>query len=127
MVKKVNEKIFNAVKAMTASGTSIEDIAEVAQIAPATVSRIRKALDLEDYLDTLARQSTKNYERAKAQRADNAPKEEPQEIVKEVRHSVTVQASHYMEEQQRKTNELLTAISAKLAFIVEELCGTPQK
>ena len=31
-----------------------------------------------------------------------------------------------MEEQQKRTNELLTLISAKLAFIVEELTGKEQ-
>lgn len=129
MAKKVNEKLFKAVKAMTASGSSIEDIAEVAKIAPATVSRIRKALDLEDYYDDMATVARRNYERRKARR------EQTTCVVQEVqveKHSINptvvrVEATHYMMEEMRKTNELLTLISNKLAFIVDELCGTARK
>ena len=45
-------------------------------------------------------------------------------IAKEIvehRQTIVVQASHYMLEEQKKTNELLTLISNKLSFIVDEL------
>ena len=40
---------------------------------------------------------------------------------------IRLEATHYMMEEMKRTNELLTCISAKLAFIVDELCGVPQK
>lgn len=125
MTKKVNETIFKAVKTMTAGGFSIENIAEIAQIAPATVSRIRKAVDLEDYYADMAQKARKTHEKKMAKRAYNMPQEPaaPQ-VVKEVHQSVTIQATHYMMQEMQKTNDLLALISRKLAFIVDELCGT---
>lgn len=38
-------------------------------------------------------------------------------------YTVTVQASHYMETELRTHTEILKSISAKLAYIVEELGG----
>lgn len=49
--------------------------------------------------------------------------EAPAEIVKEIRQTVTVQATHYMESELKKCVELLTGISAKLAFVIDDLCG----
>lgn len=126
MNKKVNETIFKAVKAMTAGGFSIDNIAEITQIAPATVSRIRKAVDLEDYHADIAQTARKNNEKKMAKRADNMPHEPAGTQVMNPT-VIRVEATHYMMEEMRKTNELLTTISAKLAFIVDELCGTAQK
>ena len=48
--------------------------------------------------------------------------EAKQETVKVVHEqSVTIQATHYMMEELRRTNELLTLISNKLAFVVDQL------
>jgi transposase-like protein len=47
----------------------------------------------------------------------------PAEIIKEIRQTVTVQATHYMESELKKCVELLTGIYAKLAFIIDDLCG----
>ena len=49
--------------------------------------------------------------------------ETPAEIIKEIRQTVTVQATHYMESELKKCVELLTGISAKLAFIIDDICG----
>lgn len=48
---------------------------------------------------------------------------EPAVQVIEHRQSVTIQATHYMHELLKEQNDLLKGISAKLAFIVDELCG----
>jgi hypothetical protein len=50
-----------------------------------------------------------------------------QEVIHKHEQSVTVIANHYMAEQLQKQTELLTLISNKLAFIVDELCGTTVK
>ena len=39
----------------------------------------------------------------------------------EHRQSVTIQATHYMMQEMKKTNELLELISRKLTFIVDQL------
>jgi hypothetical protein len=124
MTKKVNETIFKAVKAMTAGGFSIDNIAEIAQIAPATVSRIRKAVDLEDYYADMAQTARKNHAKKMAMCADNMPHELAAPQVVEHRQTVTLQPTWAMTQEMQKTNELLKLISNKLAFIVDELCGT---
>lgn len=102
---KVTEKVFNSVKKLTASGATIPECSEVFGLAHATISRIRAASDYETFF------TPKN--------PVPAPQKPPE--VKPV--SITVQATHYVESELRKTNELLTGISAKLAFIIDELCG----
>ena len=49
----------------------------------------------------------------------------PVQVV-EHRQTVTVQATWQMTQEMRKTNELLTLISNKLAAIVEDLYGTKE-
>ena len=45
---------------------------------------------------------------------------QPTQVI-EHRQTVTVQATHYMMQEMKKTNELLELISRKLAFIVDQL------
>ena len=47
------------------------------------------------------------------------PPAQPQVV--EHRQTVTIQATHYMMQEMKKTNELLELISRKLAFIVDQL------
>lgn len=115
MKQKIDERMFKAVKAMTASGSTIQDISEVAKISKTTISRIRKSLDFEDYQDEVARQARIIAERKK--------RKEPAKADPVCQHTVMVQVNQYVVEELRKQNELLTGISAKLAFIVDELCG----
>ena len=49
------------------------------------------------------------------------PAQLPQPQVVEHRQSVTIQATHYMMQEMKKTNELLELISRKLTFIVDQL------
>ena len=48
-----------------------------------------------------------------------APAQQPQVV--EHRQTVTIQATHYMMQEMKKTNELLELISRKMAFIVDQL------
>ena len=126
----VTEKVFKAAKILLESGASNKEVAEYLDISATTVSRIRNAETYEEYKNIL---NAWQRARAAAFREKNAKNEEkanyasPQAQVVEHRQSVTIQATHYMMTEMQKTNELLTAISAKLAFIVDELCGTARK
>ena len=145
---KLTESKFKAVKILLAGGASVAECAEYMQLGESVVYRIRMAESWEEYNQQNAariiaeKKRKADKEKAAKQAAAKEvadkvgavpakelvmPEEKTAEVIKEIRQTVTVQATHYMEEQQRKTNELLTLISAKLAFIVDELCGVPQK
>ena len=47
------------------------------------------------------------------------PAQQPQVV--EHRQTVTIQATHYMMQEMKRTNELLELISRKMAFIVDQL------
>ena len=148
MKTKLNEKTFRAVKLMTAGGANIAEIAECFAISSSTVSRIRTSESYEDYCSLRAAEyDQRKQERAEKNRkavpqlqqpvqpqtygasqtqqsqayAAPQPAQLPQPQVVEHRQSVTIQATHYMMQEMKKTNELLELISRKLTFIVDQL------
>ena len=119
MKTKVDEKKFNCVKILLESNTPWKEIMDYMEISNTTLGRIRQASTFEEYkqIQIAAAISYKQKEKKEE------PKEQPKEVVQVVEHrqSVQIQATHYMQEQMREMNEYLKLISAKLAFIVEEL------
>ena len=103
-----------------------------------TIGRIKAAETYQEYLNQMAAEQraykAKKKLAAVAAAAEVAKKigavpasdlpaaQEPTQIV-EHRQSVTVQATHYMEQQLKQMNETLKLISNKLAFVVMELTG----
>ena len=126
---KVTQSIFNAVKTLIKGGASNKECAEYMQLSLTAVSMIRNSENLDEYRANMiyisdnARQKRKKATEAKPEEKPEPPKDDVPHVV-EHRQNVTIQATHYMEQELRKTNELLTSISNKLAFIVEELTGT---
>lgn len=136
---KVTENKFRAVKILLESGETYSKISETMGISQCVIGLIRSSDSLEEYrhkvyLKTPAyRKRIEEQERKEKEKAvsvpaktiaDNvaaAPAELPAPQVVEHRQTITVQASHFMLEEQKRTNELLTLISNKLAFIVDEL------
>lgn len=131
----MTEQKFRAIKILLNGGASIEEAATYMQVSVSTVRRCRENESWEEYLNS-------NYVRTNAYRAiaakeaekaaqQSAPvnlsaQAEPQ-TVEHIHHheqSVTVIANHYMAEQLQSQTKLLTLISNKLAFIVDELTGT---
>ena len=101
----------------------MDEICEYLKISATTVQRIRKAESLEEY-------KSMTYVAVRAARAGEKKEPEPepapqvQEVIHKHEQSVTLVANHYMAEELRKQTQLLTLISNKLAFIVDELTGT---
>ena len=128
MANQITDTKFNAVKVMLKGGASVKEAAQYLQLGEATVYRIKAAETFAEYKQELAALAAKATaaKKAKAGEPTNKEEDKPHEVVKEIRQSVTIQATHYMEEQLRKTNELLQQISAKLAYIVNDLYGTKE-
>ena len=110
---RITEKIFNAVKKLTAGGATINECADYFNISPATVSRIRT-------VETFA-----DYHKARKPAKKKEPEIKMEEPAKQYANPTVVklEATHYMMQELQRTNELLTGISAKLAQIVSDLYG----
>lgn len=136
---KVTKGIFEAIKMLTKGGASIDECTEYMGVSHATVSRIRAAENYEDFMQSrrLAAIAVKRERELKEQQEQQKkerekPAEKPVEQLVQIsqpvqpqviehRQTVTVQATHFMMEEMRQQNELLKAISNKLAYIVEQL------
>lgn len=139
MRKTVDARLFNAVKIMLNGGATYEEIADYLDVSSATIGRIKNAANFDEFVkqrQASAYMAKQKYNTGKQKAAEPesapapvpAPAPAPQpEIVKEVRQSVTVQTTHFTMQKLDKIIELLTGISAKLAFVVDELTGAPVK
>jgi len=141
MTKKVDERLWWAVKTLIKGGSLLKDAADYFGISVNTVGRINQSESYEEYKNIIAANKAAYYQ--KKSRLPEKPVEESKEVrveaiepvekpsepekIIEHRQVVQVQASHYMLTEQQKTNELLQLISNKLAFIVDELCGVKSK
>ena len=143
MITKLTEKLFRAVKIMTAGGATAHEIADYFGISITTVNRVRGSESFEEYRTLLAVANGKKKKETAVPAVEKAPAMQPepagqsplaqslqhqpqnqmpqQPQVIEHRQTVTVQATHYMMQEMKKTNELLDLISRKLAFIVDSL------
>ncbi len=136
---KLTAKQFSAIKLLLKGGATQAEAASYMQVSANTVFWISKAETFEEYQTIKAEKELKQKkafaakkeaeEKAKAAQvaATVAPQpaevQKTQEVVKEIRQTVTVQATHYMMQELQKTNELLKSISVKLGYIVEDLYG----
>lgn len=132
---KMTKSKFNAAKILFQSGAIIQEVADAIGISKGTAGIVKHSETFEEYQHKISVKSAayrmklsaqKEKELQEKQEAERLEEERPAEPEKEQpvvehRQTVVVQASHYMLEEQKKTNELLTAISNKLAFIVDEL------
>ena len=124
---KVTQGVFDAVKILFQSNGNAAEIARFMKLSNDVVYMIRDAETLEEYRALMyakCEKRKKNKQVAAIKAKESETKAEPQKVVET--KTVQVQASHYMCEEQRKTNELLTLINQKLAFIVFELTGVKQ-
>lgn len=122
----VTERLFKAIKIMLDAGTPQKEVAEYMNTSTTTVNRINQCEDYEEYRTVVSGIQIAMKKKAQEKKAQENAEGQPVQIV-EHRQNVTIQATHYMMTEMQKTNELLTAISAKLAFIVDELCGVQNR
>lgn len=122
MNKKVDERVFNGVKALLKSGTKRKDIAEYMQVSAWTISKIAQSETLKEYRTVM--------EQRKLER--QASREKPCEPDSWVAQAVDMDnnpggttAMNYQFNRLagliQAQNELLETISNKLAFVVEML------
>ena len=119
---QITEQICKQAQLMRKGGANQTEIGKLLGINPCTVSRMEKAeFDFAKYQELLKERRARAGEK-KEPEPETAP--QVQEVIHKHEQSVTLVANHYMAEELRKQTELLTLISNKLAFIVDELTGT---
>lgn len=137
---KVTETMFNAVRTLLKGGATLKECSEYMGISTSSISLIKNSETYEEYKHKMYlmsgsyRKKMAAIEKEKQKEAEKVAKEvgavpasdlvkkEPEQVV-EHRQTVVVQASHYMLEEQKKTNELLELISKKLGRIIDDLYG----
>lgn len=126
---KVTQSVFNCIKTLLAGGASHKECAEYLNLSTITVGRINRAETFEDYKQSLIMAklhvgktvSVSEPEQKPEPEHKPEPERKPEPEAMERKQTIVIQATHYMMEEQKKTNELLTLISNKLSFIVEQL------
>lgn len=125
---KVTKGVFDAVKLLLQSGATASEIKKYFNICGDVVGWIRHAETYEEYTNA-------NYERnqrriEKRQKAAVAIKAKEQQAeqrtehpAQDVKQTVMVQLPYILTQEIKRQNELLEAISNKLAFIVQDLYG----
>ena len=124
----VDQNMFIAVKTLIKCGSTLHEVSEHMKLGYSTVCRINKAETFEEYKQMIAAMGAniREYKAKKkaeqpVDKVEEAPKEEPKEPEKKAVQSVIMRPTHEMMMEIRRTNELLTLISAKLAFVVDQL------
>ena len=147
---KVTENKWKAIKILLESGAKYTEINETMGVSNTVISFCKQSETYEEFRHKLYvtsgayRRKMAAEAKAKQEAQEKAKQEKGKkvaEVAKEVgavtaselvkdeqkstqdRQTIVVQASHYMLEEQKKTNELLTAISNKLAMIITDLYG----
>lgn len=146
--RKVTGNVFDAVKICLQSGNTATETAKFMRLSLDVVRFIRDAENFDEYAAMMAAKNTrkkqvraiKAKEKAAAEQAAKAA-EKPQDtpaavpqvatqitpaVPQEVKHTVQVQATRFMEEQMKKQTELLTIICNKLGAIIDDLYGTKE-
>ena len=143
--KKVTKGVFDAVKILIAGGAKVGEVCKYMKISDTTFYIIRDSETYEEYQQYVADKIAKQNA-ARAARRDAEKKQAAQEAAEKVgavkaadliekqpetpvvqpqiiehRQSVTLMANHYLMEEVKKQTELLTVISNKLLYIVEQL------
>ena len=122
MNKKVDERVFNGVKALLKSGTKRKEIAEYMQVSAWTISKIAQSETLNEYR---AAMDQRNAERQAARIKTPEAESWVAQVVDMDNNPGGTTAMNYQFNRLagllQKQNELLETISTKLAFVVEML------
>ena len=119
---KLSLSRFKVIKILIDSGETYKAIADYMDTSESTIALIKKSENYEDYCNSVMLKS-KKVAAIKAKEKEKNDKPQEQSVVSH--QSVTVQATYFMTKELQEIKELLKGISAKLAFVVSELTGTP--
>ena len=139
---EMTPKLFNAVKLLLESKAPYKEITKYLGVSESNISKVSASETWEEYLAILAAEAKKQRERFAARKAaeeaySEKVKEEKEKAAKAVAEAVKavpaaslvppagqmVTVPYRVYEMMTKQIELLTGISNKLAFIVDELTG----
>ena len=115
MKPKVTENLFKAAKTLIKGGATNKEVAEYLCISAWTVNEIKKSEDYIEYKNNVCARYSGSKKEQKQQIQEN-----PVSIV-EHKQSVTIQANHYVEMELKKQTEILTLLSNKLTYIMENV------
>lgn len=121
-------------KLLLASGGDLKEVADYLKIGYSTIKIINRSETYEDYRHTIMAMGAKQTEKRRAERAkesitmikpvaEQETKPEPKEEPKQVIYTATANAyqTNRMIDLMKQQLEMLTLISNKVAFIVDEL------
>lgn len=119
---KVTQSVFNCIKTLLAGGASHKECADYMKLSVITIGRINRAETYEDYKQSviMAKLHSGKPVSVPAPEPTPEPEQEKPEKPKVVDTSGTYQMNRLIE-LMKEQNELLKAISNKMAFIVEQL------
>ena len=125
---KMTRQRFNAMKILFNSGAKNKEVSDAFGVSMGYASMVKASESFEEFENKRYLQTHKASKKAQAKeepvKAETEPEENnPDQQVVEHRQTVVVQASHYMLEEQKKTNELLALINNKLGAIIDDLYG----
>lgn len=116
---RITPDIYNTVKFMLNGGATEEDVSKFKRFSSETLRRIKKTKDYSDYVELLKVYNPKRNERANKTEQVSFLTDDKQ---KGGTLSANYQINRIVEELKRQ-NDILTLLSNKVAFIVEELTG----
>lgn len=122
---RITEDEFNKVKLLQHMNALTKR--QIAEIVGRSYEALKRVFETDSYEEYLKMRYENSKERNVKRPLDKQPA--PQGTIQPPVNPtvVRVEATHYMMQELQKTNELLTAISRKLAFVVDELCGTKKE
>lgn len=128
---KVTPQKFDAVKIMIKGGASCKEVQKYMGISAPVFYRIKNSAGYAEYRDMVAEMDLKkkqSAEKKKAEKKNQVQKPATEEQPKQP-SGMDIMANTYkmtqLIEAVKKQTEVLTLISNKLAYIVEELAGVP--
>ena len=129
---KVTKGVFDAVKLLLQNGATASEIKKYFNICSDVVSWIRQAETYEEYMNANFERNQRRIEnrqkaavaiKAKEQQAEQKAEQQTEQPAQDVKQVVQVQLPYLLTQEIKRQNELLEAISNKLAYIVQDLYG----
>lgn len=135
---KVTKEKYDVIKILLKGGATVQEAADFVKLSTITVYAVRNSETFEEYEQIaiakkierkkrMAAMKAKEYEKQEDPKPEVKPEDKPEVKQEEPKPAnptvVKIEATHYMMQEMQRTNELLKGISAKLAFIVDELTG----